>query len=155
MSGGNVLANLTQAQIAANIVTINGKTLSRPTLLATDGVAIIYVVNVDIGQKSYLYNVPVSRTNRDLILADAGTAVELTRDASGAWEVTGFADEAPGTYTSFTVDLGTFAFGSVVDHSILARPLTYAELATYGGYGIVPYGAIGTFVGGVLVEINS
>ena len=151
----NTLTYLTQAQIAASVVALNGKTLSRPTLSATDGVAIIYVVNVDIGQKQYLYNVPVARNNRELSFADAGTAVELQRDASGQWEVTGFTDEIPGTYTSFTVDLKTFAFGPVVDNSILARALTYAELATYGGYGNVPYGAIGVFIGGVFQELTS
>ena len=151
----NVLTYLTQAQISASVASLNGKTLSRPALLTTDGVAVVYVVDVDIGQTSILRNVPVARNNRELTFADSGTAVELQRDASGQWEVVGLSDEMPGTYTSFTVDLGTFAFGAVTDLGLVSRPLTYAELATHGGYGNVPYGAIGVFQGGVLLELTS
>lgn len=151
----NPLTYLMQATVDANETVLEGKTLTRPTLLATDGVAVIYVVDVNIGQKDPLRNVPISRNNRELLYADAGTAVQLERSASGQWEITGLADEMPGTYISFTVDLSTFAFGPVTDFSTASRLLTYAELATYGGYGIVPYGAIGIFVGGVLEEIRA
>ena len=46
----SLLTNLTQAQIDANKMEIDGKVLSRPALLVTDGTALIYAVDVDIGE---------------------------------------------------------------------------------------------------------
>lgn len=155
MSSSNVLTDLVDAQITDTDATIDGKVLSRPTLLVTDGAALTYAVDVDIGKNQILRNVPVANNNRALIYADAGAAVTLTRTSSGMYRVTGLSNEMPGTYTYFTVDLGTFTFGAVEDRSIAARVLTYGELATYGVFGIVPYGAIGVFKGGVLEEINA
>jgi hypothetical protein len=101
-----------------------------------------------------LRDVPVARNNRELVFADAGAAVTLTRTANGRYMVTGLSNELPGTYTVFTVDLGTFSFGPVVDLSLVGRPLTLGELASLGSFGVTPLGATGLFKGGVLQEIN-
>lgn len=151
----NVLTYLTETQISDAEDEIDGKALTRPALLATDGSVLAYVVDVDIGKKVILRNVPVARNNRSLIFADAGSAVRLRRTTSGRYQVIGLSNEQPGTYTTFTVNLTDFTFGPVTDLSLTARPLTYAELATFGGYGTVPYGATGIFRGGVLLEIRT
>jgi len=105
---------------------------------------------------SILRNVPIARNNYELIYADVGNAVELTRDASGQWTVTGFALEQPGTFTLVEVDLGNMTIGPITDLSIQGRVLTLGELGTLiaGGWGLVPFGASGLFVGGVLQQIT-
>jgi hypothetical protein len=151
----NVLTYLTEAQITDAQAEIDGKALTRPALLATDGSVLAYVVDVDIGKNVILRNVPIARANRSLVFANAGSAIRLRRTASGRYEVIGFSNEQPGTYTTFSVDLSDFSFGPVTDLSIVARELTYAELATFGIYGTIPYGAIGIFQGGVLQEVRA
>jgi hypothetical protein len=171
----SVLSYVTQNQITESATQINGKVLSRPSLLTTDGSNVVYVVDVDIGLQpplgfdslgnpittdgagldAILRNVQIARGNRDLIYAEAGSAVTLQRTANGFYQIIGFSSEMPGTYNRFTVDLGDFTFGPVADLSLTARPLTYEELSIYGTYGIIPYGAVGLFLGGVLQEISS
>jgi hypothetical protein len=169
------LTYLTQNQITESATQINGKVLSRPTLLTTDGTNVVYVVDVDIGLQppagfdnlgnpittlgagldTILRNVQIPRNNRDLIFAEAGNAVTLQRTANGFYQIIGFSSEMPGTYTRIIVDLGDFTFGDAIDLSLVSRPLTYEELSIYGTYGIIPFGAVGLFVGGVLQEITS
>jgi hypothetical protein len=100
-----------------------------------------------------LRNVPLARANADLMYADVGNPVRLRRTVSGQYEVVGFSKEMPGTYTRVAVDIEDYTFGIVEDLTIQARPLTYDELVDYG-YGVVPYGAIALFKGGLLVGIN-
>ena len=153
----SLLTNLTQAQIDANKMEIDGKVLSRPALLVTDGTALIYAVDVDIGDpNNALRNVPVARGNRDLLYAEPGNPVRLRRTADGRFEVSGFSQEMPGTFDRFTVDLGTLAFGSLESLTLEALAVAYGDLATIGGgYGITPYGATAIYRGGVLIELRS
>lgn len=102
-----------------------------------------------------LRDVPIARNNRDLVFADAGAAVTLRRSSNGRYEIIGLSNELPGTYTVFTVDLGTFAFGPTVDLTLTARALTFGELGSLGTFGVIPFGATGLFKGGVLQEIKS
>jgi hypothetical protein len=155
VSTGNVLTYLTESQITDAETEIDGKALTRPALLATDGAVLAYVVDVDVGKNVILRNVPIARNNRSLVFTDAGSAIRLRRTDSGRYEVVGLSNELPGTYTTFSVNLDDFTFGAVTDLTIVSRLLTYAELATVGGYGTIPYGAIGIFKGGVLLEIRS
>ncbi len=170
-----VFADLTQNLITEIATQINGKVLSRPALLTTDGTNIVYVVDVDIGLQppagfdslgnpittegtgldAILRNVQIARGNRDLIYAEAGSAVTLQRSASGLYQVIGFSNEMPGTYTRIIVDLGDFTIGDPTDLSLVSRPLTLGELSIYGTFGIIPFGAVGLFLGGVLQEITS
>lgn len=135
---------------------LDGKVLTRPALLLTDGDSLLYVVDVDIGNDAgTLKNVPISRANREVCYAEVGNPCRLRRTTGGQWEVVGFSQEMPGTYTRFPVDLGNLSYGVLEDITIDARPLTYEELSTVGtGYGSTPYGAIAIFRGGVLQEIK-
>jgi len=150
----SLLTYLTQAEIRDAAEELDGKILTRPALLVTDGANLLYAVDVDIGQKSPLKNVPIARGNRDLLYADAGNACRLRRSASGQYEVVGFSKEQPGTYTRVAVDLGDLTLGPVEDISITARPLQYGELVDFGGYGMTPYGAVAIFRGGTLLELR-
>lgn len=132
----------------------DGKALTRPALLITDGDGLTYAVDVDIGEKEPLRNVPLARANVDLTYIDAGNPIRLRRTANGFWTVVGFSKELPGSYVRFPVSLTTFEFGVVEDLSLDARPLTYDELSTLGTYGFTSYGAVGIFRGGVLQEIR-
>ena len=176
----SMLTYITQSEIRDAAKELNGKVLTRPALLVTDGVAMIYAVDVDIGQDNPLKNVPIARANRNLLYAEVGAAVRLRRGDSGRYEVVGFSQEQPGTYFRVPVTIPTFAFGNAgiitgsdpalppsplptgpvvigapVDNTLVGRPLTYAELATLGTYGLTPYGATGIFKGGVLMEIRA
>lgn len=152
----SILTYITQAEIRAAAEELDGKILTRPALLVTDGLSMLYAVDVDIGQESPLRNVPIARANRDLLYAEVGAAVRLRRSESGRYEVSGFSQEAPGTFIRIPVSLTTFVLGPASDETLSARPLTYVELGTIGGgYGVCPYGAIGIFKGGILQEIRA
>lgn len=176
----SLLVNITQAEIRGAAKEIDGKVLSRPALLVTDGVAMIYAVDVDIGQKDPLKNVPIARANRNLLYSEVGAAVRLRRNDAGRYEIVGFSKEQPGTYVRVPVELPSFPFGNAgiitgidpaqapsplptgpiivgtpQDETLTGRPLTYGELITFGTYGSIPYGAIGIFKGGVLQELRS
>ncbi|WP_042886348.1 hypothetical protein [Cupriavidus necator] len=150
----SILTNLVSAQIRDARAEMDGKILTRPALLVTDGLNTIYAVDVDIGEKDPLRNVPIARGNDELLYADTGNACRLRRSATGQYEVVGFSKELPGTYTVVNVNLADLSVGSIVDLTIDGRPLSYGELATYGGYGVVPYGSSAIFRGGVLQEIR-
>jgi hypothetical protein len=152
----SLLTNITQAQINANKTELDGKVLTRPALLVTDGTALIYAVDVDIGAKGeMLKNVPLARANHDLLYAEPGNACRLRRTADGKFEVVGFSKELPGRYDRFTVDLGTYAIGPTVAFGLDARPFTLGELATLpGGFGVAPLGATGIWQGGILIEVK-
>jgi hypothetical protein len=152
----SLLTYITQAEIRNAARELDGKVLTRPSLLVSDGLAMLYAVDVDIGQKEPLRNVPIARANRELLYAEVGAAVRLRRTESGRYEVSGFSQEQPGTYIRIPVTLSTFVLGPIEDESVTGRPLTYEELATLGaGYGFCPYGAVGIFKGGVLQEIRA
>ena len=165
------LSYLLRAEVRNGRAELNGKVLTRPALLVTDGQAIVYACDVDIGVKdpagndqtndlidkynTILRNVPVARSDFELIYADVGAAVRLRRGESGQYQIVGFSDEMPGTYTRVAVSLGDASIGAIEDYTLEARPLTLGELADYGGFGSVPFGAIGVFQGGVLIRIQT
>lgn len=100
-----------------------------------------------------LHNVPVAKNNKDLIYADVNSPVQLKRSASGQWEIVGFSQERPGTFTMIPVDLGDMTIGSVIDLSIDARLLDLGELGTMRPFGTLPLGASAIFIGGQLDRI--
>lgn len=100
-----------------------------------------------------LHNVTIARANADLIYADIGSPVTLTRSASGQWEITGFSQEMPGTYTLVPVNLSDLTIGYPIDLSLTVRLLTLAELGSIRPFGTLPLGASGVFVGGALVKV--
>lgn len=164
------LSYLLQAEFRDNQRAINGKVLTRPTLLVTDGDAMVYACDVDIGVKdpagndqvenlidiynTVLRNVTIARSDYNLIYADVGSAVRLERTQSGQYQIMGFADEMPGTYIRVAVDLSTFTIGTIADLTLTSRPLTLIELSTFGGFGTVPFGTIAIFQGSTLLRIQ-
>ncbi len=152
----SLLTYLTQAEIRDAQAELDGKVLTRPALLVTDGGAEVYACDVDIGEDEPLRNVPIAAGNRALVYADVGAAVRLRRSESGRYEVAGYSKSHPGTYTRVAVDLGDRTLGAPQAAGWSSRPLTYGELATLGGgYGIAPYGAVGIYQGDTLVEVRS
>lgn len=170
----STLTYLTSAVMRDAKAELDGKVLTRPALLITDGVSVTYAVDVDIGlvnttgydqtldlanaaiNGTTLRNVPLARGNDALVYADVGNAVRLRRGASGRYEVIGFSLQKPGTNIRVPVDLGAATFGPIEDHTLTARPFTFGELALYGGgFGSIPWGATGVFRGAVLIEIRS
>jgi hypothetical protein len=152
----DILSYLTQADIRDAAPEIQGKILTRPALVVTDGDGVTYACDVDIGKTDPLRNVPIAANNNALTYAEAGCAVTLRKTVSGQYTITGFAKEMPGTYIRIPVTIATGAFGPTENLSITSRPLTLGELQDYGGgFGIIPFGAVATFQGGVLIRISS
>jgi hypothetical protein len=167
----SVLTYLTDARLRDAKDELDGRVLTRPALLVTDGQSVMYACDVDIGiiapsgydgaqdlvdaniLGSVLHNVPVARGNQDLIYADVGSAVRLRRTASGRYEVTGFSQEMPGRQIRIPVDLLAGTFGMVEDQTITSRPLTLAELQTFGGFGNVPLGAVAIYQGSTFMRL--
>ena len=165
------LTYLLRAEVNAGRSELNGKTLTRPTLLVTDGVSVVYACDVDIGVKdaagndqvndlidkynTILRNVPVARSDYELIYADVGAAVRLRRSASGQFEIVGFSGEMPGTYIRVPVNLDDMTIGVIHDLTLTARPLTLIELSTFGGFGSVPFGSIAIYQGSTLLRIQA
>ena len=208
----SVLTYLVEAKIAPWIKELDGQILTRPALMVADGTGLTWGADVDIGQKHIdpnngdeviapLRNVAIANGVRELVYADAGSAVRLRRSGSGRFEIVGFSKRRPGTYTRVSVTIPELCFPEVDYYSppgsgpgvgsggsppdtgggggfggggggggsgeippiiigpptpigLSSRRLTYAELDTYGGYGVVPYGAIGIFEGDTLVELR-
>ena len=167
------LSYVTSAQITDAVQEIDGKTLGRPALLVSDGLSTTYGVDVDIGQKMIdpntadelvvpLRNVPLAAGNNEVIYADAGAAVRLRKSSSGRWEVVGFSKRAPGSYTRVPVTIDVpgdgpihYSIGTPFGVGWSVRKLTFEELGTLADFGTLPWGAIGRFRGGELVEVVS
>ncbi len=141
----------------------DGKTTSRPALLITDGVNMTYGVNVQLDDdaSTELLGVPIARANRDIFYgAEVGSPCRLRRTASGQWEVVGFSRSMPGTFHSIPVTVPNFVLGPAsatvigapVDQTLSVRPVTFGDLATLGGFGIVPLGVLAAYRGGVFQE---
>lgn len=170
------LTNIISAEIDSKKTELDGKILTLPTLMVTDGAALIYCVDVDVGMKNPLRNVPIATgASSDITYASINNAVRLKRSASGRWEVYAFSKEAPGTRTRIPIIIPDFAFGDPTgglndppamgsgeniivgtpeDLTYTSRFLTYEELSSLGGgYGAAPYGAVGVYKGNTLERI--
>lgn len=179
-----VLSNLFIREFESAQTTIEGKTLTRPTLTYTDGINVSYAVDVDIGREGVinangdigmlpLYNVPIASGQHEIIYADVGSPVMLSRSATGQWQVVGFSKTMPNTYTIVPVTVPQYCLsiplenppgvpqlhppvlGDPVSIGQEIRALTYEELSTYGTYGTSPYGAVGVFIGGVFTTMRT
>lgn len=170
----SILTNLIDAKIDTSQKTFDAKTLTRPALRVSDGINKTYAVDLDVGQTNPMRNVPIANGAQNLIYADVGAAVTVTKSASGWYEVTGYSKRMPGNFVQVGVSIPKFDFNPMVRYGspqppaatggvvvgtpapvgVTSRVLAYDELATYGGYGVVPYGAVAIFSGGTLVEIR-
>ena len=111
-----------------------------------------WACDVDLGgeAENVLRAVPVASNNRDVIYAEQGKSVSLTRMGSGKWSITGLSKTQNSTvhwvFVAFSDDLFTIT-GTLLRGNI-NRPLTYGELGTSiapYGYGTLPYGIQGKF----------
>jgi hypothetical protein len=119
----------------------------------------VWACDVDLGDENVLRCVPVASNNRELIYAEQGRAVTLSRLNNGKWVITGLAKSLKSTvhyiYLTFSDDV--FAIIGSKLKGFIIRPLTYEELGTLvqpPGYGTLPYGAQGKFkADGTFVEV--
>ncbi len=151
----SLLTYVTNAAIRDAAVELDGKILTRPALLVSDGLNLVYAVDVDIGQSAPLKNVPIARGNRDLLYAEVGNAARLRRSLSGQYEVIGFTKELPGTYTRVEVCIDDGILGAIEDRTIEGRIVTLGELADFGaGFGSTPLEAVAIYQGSTLLELR-
>lgn len=113
----------------------------------------VWACDVDLGGgegNSILRSVPVASNNRDVVYAEQGKGVSLSRLGSGKWAITGLSKSLNSTVrmtvVSFQDDVFQISSSRMVGNII--RPLSYGELgmliAPYG-YGVLPYGMQGKF----------
>jgi hypothetical protein len=159
-STGNFVTDLIAAQLVAGTVYTTGKVVSTPALLVTDGTGLIYACDVDIGlintdgTPALLRNVPIAAGLGVVYYAQQGTAVNLTRSASGQYRITGLSATQPGTYTRIPVNVKTAQFGAPVDLSLTVVPIPLGDLQNFaGGFGVVPLGASALYQGGNFLEL--
>lgn len=110
----------------------------------------VWACDVDMGDEEVLRCVPVASNNREIIYAEQGRAVTLSRMGHGKWVITGLAKSLQSTvhyiYLSFVDDMYEIVRREL--RGTYIRPLTYGELGTLVapyGYGVLPYGAQGRF----------
>ena len=120
-----------------------------------------WACDVDIGGSpdQVLIAVPVASNNVDVIYAQQGKAVNLSRLGNGKYVITGLAKSLNSTthyiFMTFTDEMYMITRDKL--SGFIIRPLTYGELGTLVppyGYGALPYGAQGKFqADGTFVEI--
>lgn len=151
----SILTYVTSTAIRDAATEVDGKVLTRPALLVTDGTNLIYAVDVDIGLSAPLKNVPIARGNRDLIYADVGNAARMRRSSSGQYEVIGFTKEMPGTYTRVEVCIDDGVLGAITDMTISGHVVELGELQDFGaGFGSTPLQAVAIYQGSTLLELR-
>ncbi|MBW1953574.1 MAG: hypothetical protein JRI66_10905 [Deltaproteobacteria bacterium] len=119
----------------------------------------VWACDVDIGDEEMLRCIPIATNNREILYAEQGRAVTLSRLNNGKWVITGLAKSLKSTvhyiYLSFTEELYQVLRKELRGYVI--RPLTYGELGALVppyGYGVLPYGAQARFdANGNFVEI--
>lgn len=118
----------------------------------------VWACDVDIGEEQVLRCVPVATNNREIIYAEEGKSVTLSRLGSGRWVITGLAKTKPSLvhyiYVTFQDDI--MRVSRKVLKGWFIRPLTYGELGSLGGpgYGHLPYGVRGKFnADGTFIEV--
>ena len=118
-----------------------------------------WACDVDIGEDENLVCVPVASNNREVIYAQEGKGVNLTKALNGKYQITGLSKTVYSTrhYTYLTFTEDTYAFVREETVGNTTRKLTYGELGTLVtplGYGTLPYGARGKFqADGTFIEI--
>lgn len=91
--------------------------------------------------------VPVASNNKEILYAEIGKGVTLSIMNNNKWSITGLSKVVNSTrhyiYVAFVDDIVTIVGEEMIGQN--TRRLTYGELATLGGYGLIPYGAFGRF----------
>lgn len=112
----------------------------------------VWACDVDIGggEATNLRSVPIASNNLDVIYAEQGKGVSMSRMGSAKWAISGLSkvvtDTVHTTLVTFSDDIWAIT-GSVMVGNVI-RPITYGELGTLiagSGYGVLPYGAQAKF----------
>lgn len=168
----SLITNIVEAQIRDASDTVEGDILTRPALLATDGLNVTYACDVDIGQEGtnangdiinvYLENVPIAALNRQLLYVEIGQAVLLRKNSTGRWEISALSKTKPGTLTIVPVTMPDYCFGiptpeigTAFTVGIEVEAIPYGEISDLGNYGDVPYGAVAVYENGELIEVRA
>ncbi len=169
--GSSLVANPTQDQILHWAWTLGIEVPDNPTPDQMTDIENAIRSRVILGdvQNRILYNVPVAQGNRDLIYANAGMAVTLTRSQAGTFEISGFATNRPGTRTRVAVHLGTVAPGDGspgtpptvlpgYDVTLNVHQLTLDDMGdpafAAAGWGSMPLGSYAVYRGSALVAVG-
>jgi len=112
----------------------------------------VWACDVDLGggEDNILRSVPVASNNRDVVYAEQGKGVSLSRMGSGKWAITGLSKTLNSTVrmTLVTFEDDVFQISSSRMVGNIIRALSYGELGTLiapYGYGVLPYGMQGKF----------
>jgi hypothetical protein len=119
----------------------------------------VWACDVDLGNEEVVRCVPVASNNREIIYAEQGRSVTLSRLNDGRWVINGLAKSLKSTvhfiYLSFVDDMYQVLRKELRGYYL--RPLTYGEIGTLVapyGYGVLPYGIYGRFKpDGTLIDI--
>jgi hypothetical protein len=112
----------------------------------------VWACDVDLGGggDNVLRSVPVAANNREVIYAEQGKGVSLSRMGKGKWAITGLSKTLNSTvhmiFVSFVDDIGQISGRRLAGNII--RPLSYGEMGELiapFGYGVLPYGLQGKF----------
>lgn len=121
-----------------------------------------WACDVDLGgggDDSVLRCVPVASNNKDIIYAEVGKAINLSRLNNNKWVITGLSKTLNSTLHYIYLTLSDDIFRIQRDELVgfYTRYLTYGELGTLVapfGYGQLPYGMRGKFkADGTFVEL--
>lgn len=118
----------------------------------------VWACDVDIGEEEVLQNVPVATNNREIMYAEIGKSVSLTKMNSGKWCINGLSKNCRGlghiTYMTFEDDQVLIVSQEWV--GTITRILTLGELGDLGpaAFGALPLGVLGRFTpAGILTYI--
>lgn len=133
-------------------------TIASPFYQIGDGNGWMWAADVDIGEAEVLRGVPVAANNREIIYAEIGKAVALTRLGDGRWCIAGLAKTSRGLghliYLSYEDDMARVVGEDWTGN--VTRPLTLGELGDLGpaAFGALPLGVHGRFTpSGALIEL--
>jgi hypothetical protein len=146
MNNSKALSRIIQQAITKNAQFKKGTIVSSPIKQSVDGGEWIWAADVYIGQGIILEKVPIAINNRSIGYADVGRPVTLQRMTTGAWSVAGLSKViTSNTHTIYMSFMDDIAARVADEYSDTIRQLTYGELGTYGGYGVLKYGTWGMF----------
>ena len=154
----DLLRRLFDERDAARKTELHGETVSRFVINPFDPAGtLMHTADVRISG-SIVSAVPLAANNRDMIYANPGTAVTMSRSASGRLEITGLSKRGFGNIYTYDITIpiltplnsntgSALSGGAVVSASVsgfLISICTLGELqsATSGGFGTTPFEAL-------------
>lgn len=154
----NVLRELLTQRVKANRIQLNGEIISSFRLLQLGtNTTLMPVADVRISG-DIIRDIPAAANNKELLEAQPGTPVTLTKSDSGRIEITGLSKRAFGDIYTYklkiprTIPLTSAnpvtvppTLISVVVSGFILRKITLGELETVSGFGITQLEGTGVF----------